>query len=293
MAAASPHETGGWYPVALSGGVPTGTSNGTHLFGEEIVVWRDADGAPHIWEDRCPHRGMRLSFGFVRGEALNCLYHGWQYGTAGSCQKIPAHPDLVVPNTIRAGVPVGPGATAGGAAPAADAAAAEVPPAEVPALTVRRHTPQAGAVDLVDVVQGWLKEPGVAPADVAVLARVGSLLLAPHVALVEAGVPVSSILRVDVLGRTGVRAALAYLRIAAAPGDIDPADLVEAHRRPSRGLPRWVDKWLGRCRSIDDVVRASERIDDVKVSVKLADLAGDLSRLAAVARTGTAPAVVG
>ncbi|HEX6425325.1 MAG TPA: HRDC domain-containing protein, partial [Acidimicrobiales bacterium] len=113
-----------------------------------------------------------------------------------------------------------------------------------------------------------------------------------HVALVEAGVPVSSILRVDVLGRTGVRAALAYLRIAAAPGDIDPADLVEAHRRPSRGLPRWVDKWLGRCRSIDDVVRASERIDDVKVSVKLADLAGDLTRLAAVARSGSTRAVL-
>ena len=100
MAAASPHETGGWYPVALSGGVPTGTSNGTHLFGEEIVVWRDADGAPHIWEDRCPHRGMRLSFGFVRGDRIACLYHGWQYGTDGRCLAIPAHPDLKVPPTI-------------------------------------------------------------------------------------------------------------------------------------------------------------------------------------------------
>ena len=184
-----------------------------------------------------------------------------------------------VPKTIRAAAPGAPGG-------------AEAPAPRAPALTVRRHTPQAGAEDLVDLVQGWLGEPGGAPADVAVLARVGSLLLAPHVALVEAGVPVSSILRADVLGRTGVRAALAYLRIAAAPGAIDPADLVEAHRRPSRGLPRWVDKWLGRCRSIDDVVRASERIDDIKVSVKLADLAGDLSRLAAVARTGTARAVL-
>ena len=45
---------------------------------------------------------MRLSFGFVRGEVLNCLYHGWQYGASASCQKIPAHPDLTVPPTIRA-----------------------------------------------------------------------------------------------------------------------------------------------------------------------------------------------
>ena len=56
----------GWHAVALAGGVETATSMGTRLFGEEIVVWRDATGAAHAWEDRCPHRGMRLSMGFVR-----------------------------------------------------------------------------------------------------------------------------------------------------------------------------------------------------------------------------------
>jgi DNA helicase-2/ATP-dependent DNA helicase PcrA len=141
-------------------------------------------------------------------------------------------------------------------------------------------------------VRGWLAEPGAGPGDVAVLTRVGSLLLAPHVALVEAGVPVSSILRPDVLTRTGLRAALAYLRIAARPDAIDPADLAEVHRRPSRGLPRWIDKWLARCRSIDDVVRAAERIDDVKVAGKLADLAADLTGLAGVARSGTSREVL-
>jgi DNA helicase II / ATP-dependent DNA helicase PcrA len=176
-------------------------------------------------------------------------------------------------------------------APAADAAAADGDAAGE-SFTVRRHPPQAGATELVEVVRGWLADPAVDPADVAVLARVGSLLLAPHVALVEAGLPVTSILRADVLGRTGLRAALAYLRIAAGPDAIDPNDLTEVHRRPSRGLPRWIDKWLGRCRSIDDVVRASGRIDDEKVSGRLADLAADLSALAAAARTGTTRALL-
>jgi nitrite reductase/ring-hydroxylating ferredoxin subunit len=72
------------------------------LEGRELVVWRAQGGAVQVWEDRCPHRGMRLSFGFVRGDALNCLYHGWQYGTSGSCLRIPAHPDLDVPPTIKA-----------------------------------------------------------------------------------------------------------------------------------------------------------------------------------------------
>lgn len=93
----------GWYPVALAGGVEPGTTAGTRLFGRELVVWRGADGgAAHVWEDRCPHRGMRLSFGFVRGASLACLYHGWQFDGAARCRYIPAHPELKVPSTIRA-----------------------------------------------------------------------------------------------------------------------------------------------------------------------------------------------
>jgi nitrite reductase/ring-hydroxylating ferredoxin subunit len=91
----------GWYPVALSEGLEPGTSAGTRLFGKELVIWRDASGVAHAWEDRCPHRGMRLSFGFVRGDRIACLYHGWQYDAGGRCRYIPAHPDLTVPETIR------------------------------------------------------------------------------------------------------------------------------------------------------------------------------------------------
>ena len=91
-----------WIPIALSRDVPAGVTRAVVLDDRELVVWRTEGGAVQVWEDRCPHRGMRLSFGFVRGEALNCLYHGWQYGASGSCQKIPAHPDLTVPPTIRA-----------------------------------------------------------------------------------------------------------------------------------------------------------------------------------------------
>jgi hypothetical protein len=44
---------------------------------------------------------MRLSHGFVRGEALSCIYHGWSYGSEGHCLRIPAHPDLAPPEAIR------------------------------------------------------------------------------------------------------------------------------------------------------------------------------------------------
>jgi nitrite reductase/ring-hydroxylating ferredoxin subunit len=90
----------GWYPVALSNGLELGRSSGTRLFDRELCIWRDTAGQAHAWEDRCPHRGMRLSFGFVRGDRIACLYHGWQYDGEGRCRLIPAHPDLDVPPTI-------------------------------------------------------------------------------------------------------------------------------------------------------------------------------------------------
>lgn len=96
MTSASP-----WIPVALSADIEAGTSAGTLVNGEERVVWRDDKGAIHVWEDRCPHRGMRMSFGFVRGDHIACLYHGWRYDTGGQCRHIPAHPDLDVPQTIK------------------------------------------------------------------------------------------------------------------------------------------------------------------------------------------------
>ncbi|WP_181705789.1 Rieske 2Fe-2S domain-containing protein [Chthonobacter rhizosphaerae] len=89
-----------WTAVALSADVPPGTPVPVILDGRELVVWRGASGEARVWEDRCPHRGMRLSFGFVRGDALACLYHGWRFGLDAGCTTIPAHPDLTPPKTL-------------------------------------------------------------------------------------------------------------------------------------------------------------------------------------------------
>ncbi len=91
----------GWTPVALARDIEAGTSAGVVLDGAEVVVWRDTAGQVHAWEDRCPHRGMKLSFGFVRGDRIACLYHGWEYDGTATCRYIPAHPDLAVPASIR------------------------------------------------------------------------------------------------------------------------------------------------------------------------------------------------
>jgi DNA helicase-2/ATP-dependent DNA helicase PcrA len=160
------------------------------------------------------------------------------------------------------------------------------------ALTVRLHPSDGGAAAVADVVAAWLAEPGVTGADVAVLARVNSLLLAPQVALVEAGVPVDSALRASVLDRTGVRAALAYLRIGADPDDFDGGDVVEVYRRPSRGFPQWFPKWLRGRMSLDRLAAMTTRIDDAKVGSKVTDLVADLRLVAEAVRTGSTGAAL-
>lgn len=93
--------TGSWTPVALSADLPPGTVVPARTPAGPVALWRSASGRPSASADRCPHRGMRLSHGFVRGETLSCIYHGWSYGAAGNCLRIPAHPGLSPPETIR------------------------------------------------------------------------------------------------------------------------------------------------------------------------------------------------
>ncbi len=157
------------------------------------------------------------------------------------------------------------------------------------ALVVLPHPPAAGAATLAGAIGEWIAEPGVDPSCVAVLARVNSMLLAPHVALTQtqAGVPVDSVLRPEVLERTGIRAALAYLRIGSDPDHIDGADVVEVYRRPSRGFPQWFPKWLRGRLSLERLLAIADRLDDPKIGRKVTELVDDLRLVSEAVRSAT------
>ena len=78
-----------WYPIAPSWQVGENPLGVTRL-GERIVVWRDRDGAVHALEDRCPHRGARLSLGWNLGDRLACWYHGVEVDANGTVRDVPA-----------------------------------------------------------------------------------------------------------------------------------------------------------------------------------------------------------
>lgn len=90
-----------WHPIAATSDLPFRHVYHGQLLGREFAVWRADDGYVNIWENRCLHRGVRLSIGINDGRELKCQYHGWRYSnrTAG-CTYIPAHPADAPARTI-------------------------------------------------------------------------------------------------------------------------------------------------------------------------------------------------
>ncbi len=78
-----------WYPVLASWEVQSAPVGITRL-GEQIVVWRNKDGELQALEDRCPHRGARLSMGWNLGDRIACWYHGVEVAGNGEVKDVPA-----------------------------------------------------------------------------------------------------------------------------------------------------------------------------------------------------------
>src|SRR5918993_4621400 len=78
-----------WYPVLPSYALH-GTPVGITRLSQNIVLWRDPAGGLRALEDRCPHRGARLSLGWNLGDRLACWYHGVQVTGEGVVADVPA-----------------------------------------------------------------------------------------------------------------------------------------------------------------------------------------------------------
>ena len=61
---------------------------------EPVVFYRDTKGKPVALEDRCSHRQAPLSTGEIRGDNIQCNYHGFVFDRVGACVHIP-HQDTI------------------------------------------------------------------------------------------------------------------------------------------------------------------------------------------------------
>lgn len=132
-----------------------------------------------------------------------------------------------------------------------------------------------------------LVEAGAEPEEIAVLSRVNVTLLGPQLELAHREIPVEATVGPALFDRTGVAAALAWLRLAASGGTgFDGRDVETTARRPPRGIrPLFVD-WMSDHTTLGGLRRLANRLNEPKDQQRVRDYADDMERLAEAARSG-------
>lgn len=93
-----------WYAAALSSEF-TDKPFARRLLDEPMVLYRTASGKIGCVADRCSHRFAPLSLGKVKGEHLECGYHGLQFNSGGQCVLNPHGNKQIASNAHIAGWP--------------------------------------------------------------------------------------------------------------------------------------------------------------------------------------------
>ena len=79
-----------WHPIYRAEEIQVGQAKPVQIMSEHFTLYRGETGAPHVVEFRCPHRGTQLSAGWVEGDSIRCMYHGWCFNDTGQCTEQPA-----------------------------------------------------------------------------------------------------------------------------------------------------------------------------------------------------------
>ena len=80
-----------WYPLTWSRNVTRKLSR-HRILGMDLVVYRSEAGEAIALDDACPHRLAPLSMGKLKGDAIECGYHGMTFGPDGRCVRVPGQP---------------------------------------------------------------------------------------------------------------------------------------------------------------------------------------------------------
>lgn len=90
-----------WYVAATSDEMSQ-SPLGRRLLGEDVALWRGANGHVVALRNRCAHRAFPLSHGTVDRDRLVCGYHGCTYDADGTCVHITSQPLVPTGMKVRA-----------------------------------------------------------------------------------------------------------------------------------------------------------------------------------------------
>ena len=94
---ASPNFPRTWIPLAAIDHLDPGRPTPLEFMGAKYVCYQDNAGDWVVLDNACAHRLAPLSEGRIEREknTIECAYHGWQFDSSGSCQRIPQVDDAL------------------------------------------------------------------------------------------------------------------------------------------------------------------------------------------------------
>jgi 5,5'-dehydrodivanillate O-demethylase len=79
-----------WIAVGRSEDLAAGEAKPIRIMSEDYALYRGASGKAQVIAYHCPHRGAQMHLGWVEGDDIRCVYHGWKFDCAGQCLEQPA-----------------------------------------------------------------------------------------------------------------------------------------------------------------------------------------------------------
>jgi 5,5'-dehydrodivanillate O-demethylase len=79
-----------WMAVGRSQDLQKGTAKPIRIMSVDYALYRGESGRAQVIDYRCAHRGAQMHLGWVEGDDIRCIYHGWKYDCTGQCVEQPA-----------------------------------------------------------------------------------------------------------------------------------------------------------------------------------------------------------
>ena len=83
-----------WYVAAWDYELIDGRLLARVLLDNPTVLYRGESGRVVALDNRCAHRGAKLSNGRLEGDCVRCMYHGLKFDPSGKCVQIPGQDNI-------------------------------------------------------------------------------------------------------------------------------------------------------------------------------------------------------
>jgi vanillate O-demethylase monooxygenase subunit len=83
-----------WYMAAWNHELIDGKLLARTILEEPVLLYKGDSGKVVALDNRCCHRGAKLSNGRLEGDDVRCMYHGLKFNAAGKCIQIPGQDNI-------------------------------------------------------------------------------------------------------------------------------------------------------------------------------------------------------